>query len=277
MRKGRVVVRALGLACIAAMAIAATASAGSLYSGPGPRPGPDILYRPLADAPQLQNAGPWHAAPILISGASAYRAGEFLYQDFLYDDHGANSGTRDPGDPRTSGDTFSAPGGTYTYPTDPVYAGNAADLVELRVKPLADATAFRITLNTLKDPSLVAGTIAIGDSATPVAWPHGANVQSPAQYFLTFHGTTADFLDAATGTPVGTAPKVNVDLTRRQFTIRLPHADFDPGTGVVRLAAGIGLWDKANDAYLIPQPAADATHPGGSGALPKPPALFHVA
>jgi len=47
--------------------------------GGTPRPGPDILYWPLAHAPQLENSGPWRARPILISGASAYRDGEFLY------------------------------------------------------------------------------------------------------------------------------------------------------------------------------------------------------
>ena len=62
----------------------------------------------------------------------------------------------------SSANTFSKPNGTYTYPTDPAYANNAADLVELRVKPLPDATAFRLTLNTMKDPSLVAFSIAIG-------------------------------------------------------------------------------------------------------------------
>src|SRR5438093_6382361 len=158
---------------------AAFAGGTSLYSGPGPRPGPDVLYGASAVAPQLENVGVWSAKPILVSGSSAYRGGEFLYQDFLYDDHGARGLARDPGDPRTSGDSFSAPNGTYTYPTDPVYANNAVDLVELRVKPLATATAFRITLNTLKDPSLVATTIAIGDSAQPRHFPHGANATAP--------------------------------------------------------------------------------------------------
>ena len=58
--------------------------------------------------------------------------------------------------------------------------------------------------------------------------------------------------------------------------MRLPHSVWDPGTGVARLAAGIGLWDKVNDRYLIPQPAADATHPGGS-TLATPTAFFNVA
>jgi hypothetical protein len=265
------------LGALAALVFAAPASAGSLYSGAGPRPGPDILYEKPATAPQLTNDGVWRAQPILISGATAYRRGEFLYQDFLYDDHGANGIVPDPADPRLSGNTFSMPNGTYTYPTDPAYAGNAADLVEFRVKPLTDATAFRITLNTLKDPSLVAATIAIGDSAEAHELPHGANASAPAQWFVTVHGDSADMLDAATGKAAPTAPGVSVDSTRRQITVRVPHSDWNPGSDTVRLAAAVGLWDKTNDRYLIPQFSADATHPGGAGTLSKPTALFNVA
>ena len=63
------------------MPAAAVADEASLYRGPAPRPGPDILYEPPAAAPQLDNAGVWRAPPILVSGATAYRSGEFLYQD----------------------------------------------------------------------------------------------------------------------------------------------------------------------------------------------------
>ena len=160
-------------------ALAPASAAASLPSvDSGPRPGPDILYAPAPRAPQLENTGVWKAPPILISGASAYRDGEFLYQDWLYDDHGAR-GARDPGDPRRSTDEgASAPSGSYTYPTDPVYAGNAADLVELRVRALRKATAFRVTLNTLKDPERVAFTIAIGGTPEVAhALPYGANVE----------------------------------------------------------------------------------------------------
>src|SRR5687768_8790612 len=152
-------------------------AAGSLPNvDSGARPGPNILYAPPPRAPQLENTGFWKAPPILISGASAYRDGEFLYQDWLYDDHGARA-ARDPGDPRRNTDQgASAPSGSYTYPTDPVYAGNAADLVELRVRALRKATAFRVTLNTLKDPERVAFTVAIGGTpAVAHALPHGAN------------------------------------------------------------------------------------------------------
>src|SRR5690349_18094413 len=94
----------LGLAVLVA-ATCGTAHASSLYTGPGPRPGPDLLYAPAADAPQLENTGVWKAEPILVSGAEAYRDGEFLYQDFLYDDHGAREAP-DPNDPRAPGDSL---------------------------------------------------------------------------------------------------------------------------------------------------------------------------
>lgn len=248
----------------------------SLYAGPGPRPGPDILYAGPADAPQLQNTGVWEAPPILVSGASAYRDGEFLYQDFLYDDHGAVGILPDPGDPRTGDNIFSRPAGTYTYPTAAVYAHNAADLVEFRVKPLDEATAFRVTLNTLLDPGKVAFTLAIGDSGAARAWPHGANVGSPAAWFLTVHGEQAELIDAATGDPAAAQPTVAVDLERRQYDIRVPHAAFDPGRSTLRLALGVGLWNAAAGAYLVPEPVASATVPGGSGVLPQPPAFFNM-
>src|SRR6201982_2067242 len=83
---------------IAATAPAAHAGGSSLYSGPAPRPGPDVLYAAPAAAAQLQTVGGGSAAPIPVSGASRYRRGEFLYQDFLYDDHGAAE-VPDPTDP----------------------------------------------------------------------------------------------------------------------------------------------------------------------------------
>ena len=278
----------IGAAALAGAALAAVgaplagADAGSLYSGPGPRPGPDLLYSSPAAAPQLENTGVWRAPPILVSGASAYREGEFVYQDFLYDDHGAAQ-ARDPADPRFPGNLFSQPDGTYTYPTSAAYANNAADLVEFRVKPVSGATAFRLTMNTMKDPTLIGASIALGGSpGASLPFPDGANVRAPADLFLTIHpsGSTmvADLVHATTGTPVGgPAPTVTVDTARRQIEVDVPHADWDPTGQVVRMAAGVGLWDKANGRYLLPQGTADATHPGGAGNAAAPGAFFNVA
>ena len=265
---------------VAAAALALTAApagAASLYDGPGPRPGPDILYADPPRAPQLENTGDWRAAPILVSGAMSYRGGEFVYQDFLYDDHGARGARRDQNDPRSGDDSFSGPNGTYTYPRNEAYAQNAADLVELRVKPVGGATLFRLTLNTMIDPELAAATIAIGDSPVALPMPHGANVRAPAQFFLTWHGGTAELVNAATGTPVGPAPGVAVDRERRQVELRVPHAAWNPGTGTVKLAAGVGLWDRGAGQYLVPASDSSESRPGGAAGLAAPPAFFNVA
>jgi hypothetical protein len=255
--------------------------------GAAPRPGPAILYQPLAQAPQLENAprSGWHAKPILISGASAYRGGEFLYQGYVYDDHGAKELTdpsnpmHSPGGDSSGGDVFSAPDGTYDYPSGPGYDENAANLIELRVKALSTATAFRITLNTLEDPNLVATAIAIGGSeGESHPFPFGANVSAPAQYFLTIHGETAVLTDAVTGAEVpGPAPSVSVDLVRRQITVRVSHKTWNPGTSTVRLAAGVGLWNQSTGSYLLPVAERTATQPGGAGTAAAPPAFFDVA
>jgi hypothetical protein len=279
----------LALAAALALAAGAFGYSASLPAREGstPPPGPSVLYEPLAHAPQLENQGGsiWHAPPILVSGASAYRHGEFVYQGYLYDDHGAKELT-DPTNPMISpggdpsgGDTFSEPDGTYTYPTGPGYDENAANLLELRVKPLAEATVFRITLNTLENPELVATSIAIGGTAgTTHPFPFGVNVSAPAQYFLTVHGSTAVLTDAASGAVLpGPAPSVSVDVARRQLTVLVPHADWNPGSSTVRLAAGTGLWNAAAGSYLLPGAVASATQPGGAGADLAPPAFFDVA
>ncbi len=261
---------------------ASSPGSGSLDTNPSPRPGPGLLYQPPATAPQLTNSGVWQAPPILVSGASAYRQGEYLYQDFLYDDHGPHE-MSDPTDARGNGDTFSKPNGTYTYPTAPGYANNAADLVELRVKPQAQSTTFRVTLNTLENTQLPAFSIAIGGTpGRAFPFPYGANVTAPADIFLTVHpdghGMVADLVNAADGRPVqGPTPQVRVDTSRRQIEVDVAHQAWTPGQNTVRLAAGVGLWDGAHHRYLLPQAVADATHPGGGGTAQHPAGFFNVA
>ncbi len=105
--------------CLGSVAAAQAAGNPSLPSvSSGARPGPNLLYAAPTTVPQLENTGVWKAPPILVSGAEAYRGGEFLYQDFLYDDHGG-AGTADPTDPfNPPANLFSPDHGTLTYPTD---------------------------------------------------------------------------------------------------------------------------------------------------------------
>jgi len=239
---------------------ASPAFAAGAPSGVAPRPGPAILYAPPPRAPQLENAPgtPWHASPILVSGASAYRAGEFLYQDFLFDDRGAGS--------------------TLTYPTDPRYAGDAADLVEFRLRLAPSGLLMRLTYNAMIDPALVASTIALGDSAVPEPLPFQAGAREPARVFVTVHGSTVAVTDAATGQPIDArGARASTDLVRRQVTITVPGDAFDThGQPVLRVAAASGLWDAAGNQYLQPVTgAATATRPGNGGTAGS--ALFNVA
>ncbi|MBV9449506.1 MAG: prolyl oligopeptidase family serine peptidase [Streptosporangiaceae bacterium] len=260
-RFGLLITLAAGLAAglAGAPAVAAAAPAPS-FNFNAPRPGPPILYAPPPRAPQLENApgSPWHATPILISGTSAYRDGEFLYQDFLFDDRGAGSALR--------------------YPTDPRYGGDAADLVEFRMKLSPSGLLFRLTYNTMIDPALVASTIALGDSATPEPLPFKAGAQEPAQVFVTAHGSTVDVTDAATGKAIDARGAwASVDLTRRQVTISVPRDAFDThGLTTLRVASASGLWDATSNQYLQPvSGAATATQPGNGGIAGS--ALFNVA
>lgn len=210
-------------------------SAGSLPSTT-PRPGPDVLYWPAPRAPQVENTDVWKAPPIMVSGASAYRHGEFLYQDFLYDD----TSLKYPGDTAT-------------------YGGNAADLVELRLKPLADALAIRLTYNTMLDPNVAATTIALGSSDAPQAMPHNAGASMPASVFVTVHGCGGDIVSAADGKALPFSPQVSIDRERRQVHVRIPYGAFDPRRqSLVRVGAATGLWDVAGDRYQRPDPSKPA-------------------
>ena len=220
-----------------------------------PAGGPALLHAPLVSAPQLENTGRWRARPLLISGASAYRSGEFVYQDFLYDDLGD---------------------GSSPYPDGAAYAGNAADLVEVRLRPAAGATAVRITYNTLRRPELTGTTLALGGSATsaPRIWPHGARVTSPADVFVTVHGSAAEVVDATSGRRLAVKVPVRVDTARYQVELLVPHRVFNPtGQKAVRLAAATGVWDPRAGSYLAPDDGAalynvafrydETTHPRG--------------
>jgi hypothetical protein len=129
----------------------------------------------------------------------------------------------------------------------------------------------------MKDPSLVGTTIALGGTpGVEFDAPGGANTKAAADVFVTIHGTTGKLTNAATKADLGSAT-VSIDSGRRQIDVRVPHSAWDPTGKTEHIAAAVGLWDKANDRYLIPQQDADATHPGGAGNLAAPSAFFNVA
>ncbi|WP_338896808.1 hypothetical protein WBG99_15090 [Streptomyces sp. TG1A-60] len=112
---------------MAGMAGAPAATAAEDTSQARAWPGPRILNEPEAKAPQLENTGVWKADPTRVCLSSVYREGEFLYQGCLWDDHGAGPDHEWPVNTLLR---------TCTYPTDPAYRSNAADLSSCGPGPL---------------------------------------------------------------------------------------------------------------------------------------------
>lgn len=256
----------------------AEAAAGSLPAG-----GPPLLHAQPPRAPELANRPPFRAAPLLVSGTDALRRGEYVYQDYLLDDRGADTrpvGTlTDPTreEPTSTGDIAASATGDVRYPTAERYAGNAADIAELRVRPSRRALVFRVTLRTAvaADAAVVGiGIDADRSGGAPVAWPLGAGVSSPGlDHFVTAWGTGGE-LRTGDGEPVPL--RVRMDLARNQMTIRVPLA---PGAATWRLVAGAGLWDRDAGAWLpVPAGTTPGEAVGASGSPERAaPAVMNLA
>ena len=262
-------------------AMPASATAGSLpATSSGTRPGPEILYQPAPQIAELSVKGPFRAAPLLVSGTDAYREGEYLYQDYLWDDRGANTV---PGG-GNRGVTVQPTAGDVLYPTAERFGRNAADLVEFRVKPTADAVVYRVTLHTARDRD--AAVVGIGidtdrSGGVPTPWPRGAGMTSPGlDAFITAWGTGGEVQTLPAGQPTGLPDgAVQMDTETNQMTIRVPRsrAGMDPGNGVWRYVAGVGLWDGDGFAPVpARRGASDERAASGSDAVDAP-GVFNLA
>ena len=218
-----------------------------------PRPGPPLLHAPAPHVPQLENKAPFRAEPLLVSGTDAYRDGEYLYQDYLFDDHGADKGT---GILPPGVGSFSPASGDALYPDKATYANNAADLVELRIKPTSNAIVYRVTLGTVLGPKAAAVGIGIDTDRSggkQVQWPNAARISSPGiDRFILAWGTRGKLLRPnGTGTflPRGA---VKIDLRTNQMTIRVPRSLMNPGRKTWRYVAATGLAAGAGFATPFP-------------------------
>jgi len=269
------------------LAMAPSAAAASLPGVPsGERPGPPLLYDPPPEAPQLANRAPFRAKPLLVSGTDAYRGGEYLYQDYLFDDRGADT-VEGPGGQRDSAADFSPTSGNVAYPIADRFGGNAADLVELRVKPTRGAVLYRVTLNTVKvDDAAIVGIGIDTDRSggAPVAWPDGAGVTSPGlDRFVTAWGTGGRVFRRdpvsrkLVADPASPGVDVSISRARNQMTIRVPRSIMDPGRSTWRYVAGVGLRSESNGFKLVRQGGPTATEPGSGDPSEGAPRVFNLA
>jgi pimeloyl-ACP methyl ester carboxylesterase len=263
----------LVIAVILSALVPAGASGSSLPAvAIGPRPGPDVLYAPLASAPELENTGDWEAPPLMVSGADAYASGEYVYQDYVYDAYGAN--TTDltivpPPEtvPNSSDTLFGGMTGDLAYPTGASYANDAADLLEFRARLTGDDISYRVTLNTMIEPGLAA--VAIGRSWT------GGTTASDWGYGIGSLGVNVDDVVVAWGTgaeSTGDPLPSSVSVERNQIEVTAP---LPPGAETIRTYVVVGLWDAGSKTFKAIGEDPTATEPGGAhGATPPP--VFNV-
>lgn len=206
----------------------------------GARPGPDILYEPRPDEPQLQNHHPAFRAPMtLVSNSERYVEGEYLFQDQLNDDWG----------PSTNGDTSTQfKEGDMLYPTDEDrYGNNAADLVEVRVSDFDGGHAIRFSLNTMR---------AVDDTVISLLFDHDQDIATgmdalPRDPGMVVAGTDQVITTWGSGAEISTADgadittvalEVTADLDAQQITVIVPAGTL-PRIGTANWAALAGLWD----------------------------------
>ncbi len=264
------------------LAFAATAALVAL-AGPTPAAGAPGGIAPQGQAPELKVAPPFHAPPLLVSGTDAYRDGEYIYQDYLLDDHGADTL---PGLGSSaqwaSQPLFSPTAGDVLYPTARRYAGEAADLVEFRIKPTRKAVFYRVTFAVPTRPGTVVvgiGISAPSPGAKPTSWPLGAGIATPGlRWFITAWGTGGAVTRFTHHHVWRLSPgAVRWNRTRAQMTIRVPRSLINPWRRTWRYVAGTGLWGGNAWMRVVPGSQPQQTRPVSGNPKKAAPAVFNLA
>ncbi len=213
----------------------------------------------------------------MIGGESGYDRGQFVYQDWLYDDEGANEHVpgSTPNDSKQFGG-LSEPTGTFRYPSSPTrYGANAADLDRLRFALKGGRLFIRVELNTLlvRDSTVV--TIVFGTAGSPSrAWPLQAGIATPGEVAVTLWGTGGQLDELGSGRSRALTD-VSVSTDANVIEASVPASDL-PRTRRLRVYAATGLWDPSTHAWMaVPAGPRTATAPGGGA--PGAPRLWNVA
>jgi dienelactone hydrolase len=219
----------------------------------------------------------WRGTATMLSGESRVSKGELIYDDWLYDDYGADLDNAP--NPPVFRAAFAPTRGDYRYPTDSArYGYNAADLRQLRVSASGAGLHIAAFLQTMKQRDAAAVTIGIdtGRAREGSGWPHGAGIDSPAaDTFITFWGTGGWITDRR-----GRNERLRrqaVNLAENAIEVDVPWRSIPYVRGrTVTLYAITGLADPPARAYKqVPLGQASATQPGGG--QPGSTAVFDAA
>lgn len=223
----------------------------------------------------------WKAEPAMVSNHGVYRAHEFVYQDYIHDDHGPNTDGISHLDLPfgVAGPTLAAPtdlrlspaptlnfAGDYAYAVVSNHMADVADLIEMRVATDAENVYYRFTLADLSDDwPVVIGVCVDQDRRNDTgfgSWPYGAGLTDRLgceQFYTVYDDASAPgaYVTDASGTSTAVADlggAVLRDLDEATLELRLPRAVADPGTATWRYTVGSGLWDAANASWRAPLP-----------------------
>ncbi len=194
-----------------------------------------------------------------MSGTLAYVAGIFVWTDYAYDDRGANLDAAAGGD-RTQSEFA---GGDVVYPPDAA-PGNTADLIQLQISRRDGALVVWAVLETLLNPDVPVLAVAFDtdrDPATGAAsfpggrWPTRGALGVDVLLSVSAEGARLwTYADGAWS--AGESFEAVVDPGANLIGTTIPPSVLDPGRGVWRVAAAVGIetaagsWlDGAADVY----------------------------
>lgn len=198
----------------------------------------------------------WAAPTSGFTATSEYRDGTFVHTDHVFDDKGA--------------DVSGAAGGDFTYPAEGApYMRNAADLVEVRLRPDGDALSLGVRLNTVLDSDVPVAAVGIVDPAGSLAdearvWP-GAGVRATGVRWVATLGAGGAVVTDLRSGATATFPLVlsnDTETAQRQhentLSTRLPLSAFGFTTmpDSLRLHAVVGIRD--GDGWHRPDQTAPA-------------------
>lgn len=255
----------------------------------------------VSDGAKASRAFEWRAEPAMISNAGVYRQREFVWQDYVYDDRGANTDGRDrfdaplgtpgpdpsdPVNPRMSPAPLINWAGDFVYASpDGTYIPNVADFIEFRVAEDAAAVHYRFRMGDMTAPDSAVIAMCVdedGSLADGVAtWPLGANhtEQLGCERIYTIWGTGGQVVDKAGATQdiaaIGGA--VAADVNEALISLSVPKAYADPGRARWRYYVAAGVWDPATGAWQAPTPVPQqAGAPVATGGSPLVPSIYDL-
>jgi dienelactone hydrolase len=225
------------------------------------------------------NLSDWQGDPTMLAGQTRVSKGELIYDDWLYDDYGADLDQAT--NPPVFRGNLAPTQGDYRYPTDSnKYGYNAADVREVRIAADSYGIHLLVHLQTMKVRDAAAVTLAIDSQRDPAdtdTWPGSVGITgTPADHFVTSWGTGGFVTDAR-----GHQERIKrqaTNLAENAIEVDVPWRQL--GTHLRGRAARLylvsGLANPQAKSYLQPQPGQPtATAPGGG--LPGSTAAFDAA